>query len=153
MPDSTTGCPTGCRSKDLPGESLDPLGEESTTPIKGIVHRYPDRVLFLVTDRCASYCRYCIRSRFVSNARGYDFMADFDEGLAYIRARPEIRDVLISGGDPLILADKKLDDLLASWGKLSMCSSSASGHGSLCLCHSALLQLSARSSRHAALFS
>lgn len=145
--------PQAAEAKTSPGESLDPLGEESTTPIKGIVHRYPDRVLFLVTDRCASYCRYCIRSRFVSNARGYDFMADFDEGLAYIRARPEIRDVLISGGDPLILADKKLDDLLASWGKLSMCSSSASGHGSLCLCHSALLQLSARSSRHAALFS
>jgi lysine 2,3-aminomutase len=77
------------------------------------VHRYPDRVLFLVTDRCASYCRYCTRSRLVSNASGYDFHPEFDRQLAYIAAHPEIRDVLLSGGDPLLLSDEKLENLLS----------------------------------------
>ncbi|MEY3958220.1 MAG: hypothetical protein RJA37_823 [Verrucomicrobiota bacterium] len=95
-----------------PGESPDPVGEESTMPVSGIVHRYPDRVLFLVTDRCAAYCRYCTRSRLVSNAQAYDFHPELEKGLAYIAAHPEIRDVLISGGDPLLLSDAKLDQLL-----------------------------------------
>ncbi len=95
-----------------PGESPDPVGEESTMPVPGIVHRYPDRVLFLVTDRCAAYCRYCTRSRLVSNAQAYDFHPELEKGLAYIAAHPEIRDVLISGGDPLLLSDAKLDQLL-----------------------------------------
>ncbi len=95
-----------------PGESPDPVGEESTMPVPGIVHRYPDRVLFLVTDRCAAYCRYCTSSRLVSNAQAYDFHPELEKGLAYIAAHPEIRDVLISGGDPLLLSDAKLDQLL-----------------------------------------
>src|SRR6185295_16179308 len=66
-------------------EMSDPCGEDSHSPVPGLVHRYPDRVLFLVTDRCASYCRYCTRSRLVSNATGYDFHPDFDRQLAYIR--------------------------------------------------------------------
>jgi lysine 2,3-aminomutase len=77
------------------------------------VHRYPDRVLFLVTDRCAAYCRYCTRSRLVSNATGYDFHPEFDKQIAYIAAHPEIRDVLLSGGDPLLLSDDKLENLLS----------------------------------------
>ncbi len=95
-----------------PGESADPVGEDADMPVKGIVHRYPDRVLFLVTDRCAAYCRYCTRSRLVSNAQQYDFHPDLEAGLAYIAAHPEIRDVLLSGGDPLLLSDEKLDKLL-----------------------------------------
>lgn len=95
-----------------PGESPDPVGEEKTMPVPGIVHRYPDRVLFLVTDRCAAYCRYCTRSRLVSNAQQYDFHPELESGLAYIAAHPEIRDVLLSGGDPLLLSDEKLDALL-----------------------------------------
>lgn len=95
-----------------PGESADPVGEEGTMPVPGIVHRYPDRVLFLVTDRCASYCRYCTRSRLVSNAQSYDFHAELEQGLQYIAAHPEVRDVLISGGDPLLLSDAKIDALL-----------------------------------------
>ncbi len=95
-----------------PGESADPVGEDADMPVKGIVHRYPDRVLFLVTDRCAAYCRYCTRSRLVSNAQQYDFHPDLEAGLAYIAAHPEIRDVLLSGGDPLLLSDDKLDKLL-----------------------------------------
>ncbi len=60
-------------------EMSDPCGEDSHSPVPGLVHRYPDRVLFLVTDRCASYCRYCTRSRLVSNATGYDFHSQFDQ--------------------------------------------------------------------------
>ncbi|MBI2513991.1 MAG: KamA family radical SAM protein [Opitutae bacterium] len=93
-------------------EMLDSLGEDEHSPVPGLVHRYPDRVLFLVTDRCASYCRYCTRSRLVSNAQDYNFHPEYEQGLRYIEAHPEIRDVLLSGGDPLLLSDKKLDHLL-----------------------------------------
>jgi len=95
-----------------PWEMSDPCGEDSHSPVPGLVHRYPDRVLFLVTDRCASYCRYCTRSRLVSNATGYDFHPEFDKQIAYIKAHPEIRDVLLSGGDPLLFSDEKLEHLL-----------------------------------------
>ncbi|HEX4343261.1 MAG TPA: KamA family radical SAM protein [Verrucomicrobiae bacterium] len=95
-----------------PWEMSDPCGEDSHSPVPGLVHRYPDRVLFLVTDRCASYCRYCTRARLVSNATGYDFHPEFDKQIAYIAAHPEIRDVLLSGGDPLLFSDEKLEFLL-----------------------------------------
>src|ERR1017187_6911448 len=94
-------------------EMSDPCGEDSHSPVPGLVHRYPDRVLFLVTDRCAAYCRYCTRSRLVSNATGYDFHPEFDKQIAYIAQHPEIRDVLLSGGDPLLLSDEKLENLLS----------------------------------------
>ncbi len=93
-------------------ELSDPCGEDAHSPVPGLVHRYPDRVLFLVTDRCAAYCRYCTRSRLVSNASGYDFQPDFDQQIQYIAQHPEIRDVLLSGGDPLLLSDEKLGGLL-----------------------------------------
>ncbi len=93
-------------------ETDDPVGEDSHSPVPGLVHRYPDRVLFLVTDRCAAYCRYCTRSRLVSNASGYDFHPEFDRQIAYIEQHPEIRDVLLSGGDALLLSDDKLEHLL-----------------------------------------
>ena len=100
-------------SHTAPWEMSDPVGEDSHSPVPGLVHRYPDRVLFLVTDRCAAYCRYCTRSRLVSNASGYDFHPEFDKQIAYIAAHPEIRDVLLSGGDPLLLSDDKLENLLS----------------------------------------
>jgi lysine 2,3-aminomutase len=93
-------------------EFTDPCGEDSHSPVPGLVHRYPDRVLFLVTDRCAAYCRYCTRSRLVSNASGYDFHPEFDRQIDYIRRTPQVRDVLLSGGDPLLLSDNKLAYLL-----------------------------------------
>ena len=93
-------------------EMLDSLGEDAHSPVPGLVHRYPDRVLFLVTDRCAAYCRYCTRSRLVSNAQDYNFHPEHERALRYIEAHPEVRDVLISGGDPLLLSDRKLDHLL-----------------------------------------
>jgi lysine 2,3-aminomutase len=94
-------------------EQLDSLGEDGHSPVPGLVHRYPDRVLFLVTDRCASYCRYCTRSRLVSNAQDYNFHPEYEQALRYIESHPEVRDVLLSGGDPLLLSDKKLEHLLA----------------------------------------
>ena len=95
-----------------PEELLDPVGEEGSMPVPGLVHRYPDRVLFLVTDRCAAYCRYCTRSRLVSNAQAYDFHPKYDQALEYLREHTEVRDVLLSGGDPLLLSNNKLDKLL-----------------------------------------
>ncbi|HZQ47713.1 MAG TPA: 4Fe-4S cluster-binding domain-containing protein, partial [Verrucomicrobiae bacterium] len=85
-------------------EMSDPCGEDAHSPVPGLVHRYPDRVLFLVTDRCASYCRYCTRSRLVSNASGYDFHPEFEKQIDYIRRNSSVRDVLLSGGDPLLLS-------------------------------------------------
>jgi lysine 2,3-aminomutase len=101
-------------TRTAPWEMSDPCGEEAHMPVPGLVHRYPDRVLFLVTDRCASYCRYCTRSRMVSNASGYDFHPQFDRQIDYIRRHPEVRDVLLSGGDPLLLSDEKLGELLSA---------------------------------------
>lgn len=94
-------------------EMSDPCGEDSHSPVPGLVHRYPDRVLFLVTDRCAAYCRYCTRARLVSNATGYDFHPEFDRQIEYIRNNKNVRDVLLSGGDPLLFSDEKLEFLLS----------------------------------------
>ena len=110
--------PRSGEMQTAPEEMLDPVGEENTKPVDGIVHRYPDRVLFLVTDRCAAYCRYCTRSRLVSNAQDYNFHPEFESGLDYIRNHSEIRDVLLSGGDPLLLSDRKIDYLLGELHKI-----------------------------------
>ncbi len=99
-------------------ELSDPVGEEKSMVVPGLVHRYPDRVLLLVTDRCASYCRYCTRSRMVSNAQGYGFHPDLDTAISYISSHREIRDVLISGGDPLLLSDEKIGSLLERLSKI-----------------------------------
>ena len=96
-----------------PWEMTDPCGEDAHSPVPGLVHRYPDRVLFLVTDRCAAYCRYCTRSRLVSNASGYDFHPEFDRQIQYIREHRAVRDVLLSGGDPLLFNDERLEHLLS----------------------------------------
>lgn len=97
------------------GEEIDPLHEENSSPVPAIVHRYPDRVLFLVSDVCSSYCRYCTRSRMVGRSeKGGTMLERWREGIAYIAAHPEIRDVLVSGGDPLTLSDEQLEWLLGS---------------------------------------
>jgi lysine 2,3-aminomutase len=99
----------------LPGEDADPLGEDHDTVVPGLVHRYPDRVLFLTTGTCSTYCRYCTRSRMVGNPGGeYQFsVRQWDKALAYIEEHTEVRDVLLSGGDPLTIGDDKLDYLLS----------------------------------------
>src|ERR1700681_3327289 len=96
-----------------PYDMADPCGEDSHMPGPGLVHRYPDRVLFLVTDRCAAYCRYCTRSRVVSGVGEQHLHTDFSEAINYIHAHKEIRDVLLSGGDPLLFSDERLDHLLS----------------------------------------
>jgi lysine 2,3-aminomutase len=96
------------------GESDDPLNEENDSPVPGLVHRYPDRVLLLVTDFCSSYCRYCTRSRMVGHGHIAPQEARLEKAFQYIRSTPAIRDVLISGGDPLALSDERLDWILGS---------------------------------------
>ncbi len=97
------------------GESDDPLDEENDSPVPGLVHRYPDRVLFLVTDFCSTYCRYCTRSRMVGRSCTNILSTKrWEMALAYIESHTEIRDVLVSGGDPLTLSDESLEWLLSS---------------------------------------
>jgi lysine 2,3-aminomutase len=105
---------TGDEYIRLPGEDDDPLGEDHDTVAPGLVHRYPDRVLFLTTGTCSTYCRYCTRARVVGNPGGeYQFSTrQWEQALAYLEAHTEVRDVLLSGGDPLTLGDEKLDWLL-----------------------------------------
>jgi lysine 2,3-aminomutase len=97
----------------LPFEAADPLGEEGHSPVPGIVHRYPDRVLFLVTEFCSTYCRYCTRSRLVGKTGHRSDMRSWQVALDYIREHDEVRDVLLSGGDPLTLPDMKIEWLLS----------------------------------------
>jgi lysine 2,3-aminomutase len=97
-----------------PCESEDPLSEDDVSPVPGIVHRYPDRVLFLTTGFCCVRCRYCTRSRLVDQNRDSRFsFKDWKLALAYVESNPSIRDVLLSGGDPLTLPDEVLDWLLS----------------------------------------
>jgi lysine 2,3-aminomutase len=96
-----------------PDDLADPCGEDHDMPVPGLVHRYPDRVLFLVTDRCASYCRYCTRSRVVSGVGEQELELDFDRAIAYLQKHTEVRDVLLSGGDALLLSDSRLKNLLS----------------------------------------
>jgi lysine 2,3-aminomutase len=97
---------------DIRDEELrDPLGEDSHNPAPSVVHKYPDRVLFLVVDRCGIYCRHCNRRRLVGGDEP-PTTADLEAGLAYIAKTPRIRDVLMSGGDPLLLSTRRLDYLL-----------------------------------------
>lgn len=97
------------------GEAADPLSEESMSPVPNLVHRYPDRVLFLATEFCSSYCRYCTRHRVVGNKNElHRFNSKcWDESIDYIARHTEVRDVLISGGDPLTMPDAKIDYLLS----------------------------------------
>ena len=106
-----TVVPTILEASISPGESADPLHEDRTSPVPGIVHRYPDRVLFLTTSFCSVYCRYCTRSRLVGG-HNEALESHWKEGIDYIRRTPEIRDVVISGGDPLTLSDDSIEWLL-----------------------------------------
>ena len=90
----------------------DSLAEDRHSPVPGLVHRYPDRVLMLVTTQCASYCRYCTRSRIVGDPSATFSRADFELQIEYLKHTPQVRDVLLSGGDPLVLAPKLLEELL-----------------------------------------
>jgi lysine 2,3-aminomutase len=106
--------PTAGEINPFTGMMEDSLAEDRHSPVPGLVHRYPDRVLMLVTTQCASYCRYCTRSRIVGDPTEQFSTADFELQLEYLRNTPQVRDVLLSGGDPLTLAPKLLEKLLRS---------------------------------------
>ena len=109
-----THIPVGDEYLRMPGESDDPLGEDHDAAVPGLVHRYPDRVLFLTTGFCSTYCRYCTRSRMVGGGGEYTFsLSQWQRAIDYIAAHPQIRDVLLSGGDPLTIATDKLEWLLS----------------------------------------
>jgi len=113
-------CPIRLQSVPKMGELFvspvdleDPLGEEKDMPVPGITHRYPDRVLFYTTHNCPVYCRHCTRKRKVSDPSSAAQTKQLEEGLAYIEAHKEIRDVVISGGDPLSNSDDRLEYILS----------------------------------------
>ena len=101
--------PTDCEHEAFTAMMEDSLAEDRHSPVPGLVHRYPDRVLMLVTTQCASYCRYCTRSRIVGDASQNFNRAEHEAQLDYLRRTPQVRDVLISGGDALTLAPKLLE--------------------------------------------
>jgi lysine 2,3-aminomutase len=98
---------------NAPEELADPCGEDAHMPVPGLVHRYPDRVLFLVTDHCAAYCRYCTRSRVVSGVGDQHLETQWEAAFRYLENSPQVRDVLLSGGDPLLFSDERLDKILS----------------------------------------
>ncbi len=104
----------------LPGaqQMLDPLGEQKNSVTPRLLHRYPDRVLFLVTDFCTVYCRFCTRKRFTGNNQAFLSSEEFSQSLDYIRSHPGIREVILSGGDPLTLSDAQLDKVLFELRKI-----------------------------------
>jgi lysine 2,3-aminomutase len=97
-----------------PGDMEDPCGEDEKSVVDGLVHRYPDRVLLLALESCASYCRYCTRSRLVSQGDLEPLPRRVQAILAYLREHTEVRDVLLSGGDPLLMSEDRLDSLLGA---------------------------------------
>jgi lysine 2,3-aminomutase len=94
-------------------DMVDPCGEDKDSPVPGLVHRYPDRVLLLVTDQCAVYCRYCTRRRLVGANERSITQGNFEEALKYLKSHRKVRDVLLSGGDPLLLENERLEELLS----------------------------------------
>jgi lysine 2,3-aminomutase len=94
-------------------DMVDPCGEDKDSPVPGLVHRYPDRVLLLVTDQCAVYCRYCTRRRLVGSSERSITQGNFEEVLKYLRSHRKVRDVLLSGGDPLLLENERLEEILS----------------------------------------
>jgi lysine 2,3-aminomutase len=106
--------PSRAEARVRPGELSDPLGEDRHRPVEAIVHKYPDRVLFLVVDSCSVYCRHCTRRRITRGGEAELTRNALREGIDYIRAHSEVRDVLISGGDPLVLSDERLEEILAA---------------------------------------
>jgi lysine 2,3-aminomutase len=104
--------PVAAEVEEAKGDLRDPVGEDGHRPVRAVVHKYPDRVLFLAADHCAVYCRHCTRRRITGGEEGAFDRDSATEGIAYVRAHPEVRDVIVSGGDPLALADERIGWLL-----------------------------------------
>lgn len=93
-------------------QMADPLGERAHSPMERVIHRYPDRILFLITDQCSLYCRYCLRKHFTGQDQAFVGSQDYQKALEYIRRSPGVREVILSGGDPLTLGDSRLEKVL-----------------------------------------
>ncbi len=106
--------PVAKEARVRPGELVDPLGEDLTRPTEAIVHKYPDRVLFLALDTCSVYCRHCTRRRITKGGEAELNKTELQKGLDYVRANTGVRDVLLSGGDPFLLSDERLDEILGA---------------------------------------
>ncbi|MBS3825411.1 lysine 2,3-aminomutase [Candidatus Bipolaricaulota bacterium] len=104
--------PTGMELEKKPEDILDPLHEDEDSPVPGITHRYPDRILFLITDQCGMYCRHCTRRRQAGETDKPMPREMIDKGIEYVRKSPEVRDVLLSGGDPLTVSNDRLEYVL-----------------------------------------
>ncbi len=104
--------PTAAEMAPFTAMMEDSLAEDKHSPVPGLVHRYPDRVLMLVTTQCATYCRYCTRSRIVGDPSATFSREEFEMQIEYLKRTPQVRDVLLSGGDPLVLAPKILEEIL-----------------------------------------
>ncbi|WP_099190739.1 lysine 2,3-aminomutase [Tepidibacter mesophilus] len=104
--------PTSLEIQKSKSDLLDPLHEDEDSPIPGLTHRYPDRALLLLTDQCSMYCRHCTRRRFAGQKDTSLPMIQIDNAIDYIKKTPQIRDVLLSGGDPLLLSDEKLEYII-----------------------------------------
>lgn len=105
--------PTGNEAYRSPEDLVDPLEEDGDSPVTGLTHRYPDRVLFLITDMCAMYCRHCTRRRLAGQKDGARTREQIDACIEYIRRTPDVRDVLLSGGDALLMSDDRLEYILS----------------------------------------
>ncbi len=104
--------PQGAECNIAPADLNDPLHEDEDSPAPGLTHRYPDRVLFLITDMCSMYCRHCTRRRFAGQKDDESPSERIEKCLAYIEKTPQVRDVLLSGGDALMVSDKKLEYII-----------------------------------------
>lgn len=105
--------PTAAELDAAPYEDADPLHEDTDSPVKGLTHRYPDRVLLLVTDQCSMYCRHCTRRRFAGQTDCAVPMEQIEKCIEYVRTHPQVRDVLLSGGDALMLGDGLLEKIIS----------------------------------------
>ena len=110
--------PTAAELYQAPEDQLDPLHEDTDSPVPGLTHRYPDRVLFLITDQCSMYCRHCTRRRFAGQTDKAVPQDKIEGCLEYIRNHPEVRDVLLSGGDALMISDEKLEYIISELRKI-----------------------------------
>ena len=105
--------PTAAEVQRSPADLLDPLHEDTDSPVPGLTHRYPDRVLLLVTDQCSMYCRHCTRRRFAGQHDSAVAVSQIDACIDYVARTPSVRDVLLSGGDPLLLSDDRLEYIIS----------------------------------------
>lgn len=110
--------PSAAELEVAPEERADPIGDEAYSPVKGVVHRYPDRVLLKPIMVCPVYCRFCFRREMVGDSDGTLSAAELDEALAYVSGKPQVREVVVTGGDPLMLPPNRLAELVARVGRI-----------------------------------